>query len=61
MLLGFPEIETIPIQIYQFVGGYYLHPQKAAMLGLFLLIPGLGLMYIVERLLKGSAVVPAGA
>ena len=61
MLLGFPEIETIPVQIYQFVGGYYLHPQKAAMLGLFLLIPALGLMYIVERLLKGSAVVPAGA
>jgi ABC-type spermidine/putrescine transport system permease subunit II len=61
LLLGFPDIETIPVQIYQFVGGYYLHPQKAAALGLFLLIPALGLMYIVERLLKGAGVVPAGA
>ena len=61
LMLGFPDIETIPIQIYQFVGGYYLHPQKAAVLGLFLLIPALGLMYAVERLLKGTSVVPAGA
>lgn len=61
LLLGFPDIETIPVQIYQFVGGYYLHPQKAAALGLFLLIPALGLMYIVERMLKGAGVVPAGA
>ena len=61
LLLGFPDIETIPVQIYQFVGGYYLHPQKAAALGLFLLIPALGLMYVVERTLKGASVVPAGA
>ena len=61
LLLGFPDIETIPVQIYQFVGGYYLHPQKAAALGLFLLLPALGLMYVVERLLKGASVVPAGA
>ncbi|MEO0820333.1 MAG: ABC transporter permease [Pseudomonadota bacterium] len=61
LMLGFPDVETIPIQIYQFVGGYYLHPQKAAVLGLFLLIPALALMYGVERLLKGASVVPAGA
>ena len=61
LLLGFPDIETIPVQIYQFVGGYYLHPQKAAALGLFLLLPALGLMYVVERMLKGASVVPAGA
>ena len=61
LLLGFPDIETIPVQIYQFVGGYYLHPQKAAALGLFLLLPALALMYIVERSLKGASVVPAGA
>ena len=61
LLLGFPDIETIPVQIYQFVGGYYLHPQKAAALGLFLLIPALCLMYVVERMLKGASVVPAGA
>ena len=61
LLLGFPDIETIPVQIYQFVGGYYLHPQRAAALGLFLLLPALGLMYVVERMLKGASVVPAGA
>ena len=39
LLLGYPKIETIPVQVYQFVGGYYLHPQQAATLGLFLLVP----------------------
>lgn len=61
LMLGFPSIETIPVQIYQFIGGYYLHPQRAAALGLFLLLPLLPLMYLTERLLKGSQVVPAGA
>lgn len=61
VMLGFPNIETIPIQIYQYVGGYYFHPNQAAALGIFLLLPALFLMYIVERLLKGSTVVPAGA
>jgi len=61
LLLGYPDIETIPIQIYQFVGGYYLHPQQAAALGLFLLVPTLLLMFLVERMLKNTTVVPAGA
>jgi putative spermidine/putrescine transport system permease protein len=61
VMLGFPNVETIPIQIYQFVGGYYFHPNQAAALGLFLLLPALLLMFIVEKLLKGSTVVPAGA
>lgn len=61
LMLGFPDIETIPVQIYQFVGGYYLHPQRAAALGLFLLLPALAMMYVVERVVKKSAVVPAGA
>jgi putative spermidine/putrescine transport system permease protein len=60
LLLGYPNIETIPVQIYQFVGGYYLHPQQAAALGLFLLIPTLALMFIAEKTLKSSTVVPAG-
>lgn len=61
LLLGYPKIETIPVQVYQFVGGYYLHPQQAAALGLFLLVPTLALMFLVERTAKSSAVVPAGA
>jgi putative spermidine/putrescine transport system permease protein len=60
LLLGYPNIETIPVQIYQFVGGYYLHPQQAAALGLFLLIPTLTLMFIAEKTLKSSTTVPAG-
>ncbi len=60
LLLGYPDIETIPVQIYQFVGGYYLHPQQAAALGLFLLVPTLALMFIAEKTLKSSTVVPAG-
>ncbi|MGE0716028.1 MAG: ABC transporter permease [Alphaproteobacteria bacterium] len=61
LLLGYPAIETIPVQIYQFVGGYYLHPQQAAALGLFLLVPTLALMVLVESTVRGSTVVPAGA
>jgi putative spermidine/putrescine transport system permease protein len=61
LLLGYPKIETIPVQVYQFVGGYYRHPQQAAALGLFLLIPTLLLMFIVERTTRSSPVVPAGA
>lgn len=61
LLLGYPNIETIPVQIYQFVGGYYLHPQQAAALGLFLLVPTLVLMFLVERTVRGATVVPAGA
>jgi putative spermidine/putrescine transport system permease protein len=60
LLLGYPSIETIPVQVYQFVGGYYLHPQQAATLGLFLLLPTLALMFLVERTVKNSSVVPAG-
>jgi ABC-type spermidine/putrescine transport system permease subunit II len=61
IMLGFPNIETIPIQIYQYVGGYYFHPNQAAALGIFLLIPALILMYIVEKLLKGNTVAPVAA
>ena len=31
--LGYPKIETIPVQVYQFVGGYYLHPSKRQLSG----------------------------
>lgn len=61
LFLGYPEIETIPVQIYYYVGGYYLQPQTAAALSLFLLIPSLLLMYMVEKLSKEGSVVTMGA
>jgi putative spermidine/putrescine transport system permease protein len=60
LMLGYPNLETIPVQIYQFVGGYYLHPQQAAALGLFLMIPTFLLMAIVERVMKSNSVVAVG-
>jgi ABC-type spermidine/putrescine transport system permease subunit II len=60
LLLGYPNLETIPVQIYQFVGGYYLHPQQAAALGLFLMIPTFLLMFVVERALKSNSTIAVG-
>jgi len=55
LFLGYPQIETMPVQIYYYVGGYYLQPQTAAALSLFLLIPSLFLMYLVEMISKPRA------
>ena len=52
LFLGYPQIETMPVQIYYYVGGYYLQPQTAAALSLFLLVPSLILMYLVELISK---------
>jgi ABC-type spermidine/putrescine transport system permease subunit II len=60
LLLGMPTIETLPVQIYQMVGGYYLQANMAAALSFFLLIPSFGLMFIVEKTLKTSMIAPAG-
>jgi ABC-type spermidine/putrescine transport system permease subunit II len=61
LFLGYPSIETIPVQIYHYVGGYYMTPQTAAALSLFLLIPSLFLMYLIERIMKAGTTVAMGA
>jgi ABC-type spermidine/putrescine transport system permease subunit II len=61
LFLGYPKIETIPVQIYYYVGGYYLQPQTAAALSLFLLLPSLFLMYLIEKVTRAGSIVAMGA
>jgi ABC-type spermidine/putrescine transport system permease subunit II len=56
LLLGYPTIETIPVRIYHYIGGYYLSPNSAAALSLFLLVPTLLFMYLTEKALVAGGV-----
>jgi ABC-type spermidine/putrescine transport system permease subunit II len=60
LLLGLPQVETLPVQIYHMVGGYYLQANMAAALSFFLFIPSFALLFLVEKTLKTSIVAPAG-
>jgi len=51
LLLGFPSIFTLPVNISQYMGEYFLSPQRAAVLGLFLLVPTVALLLIAEKYL----------
>jgi len=55
LLLGFPTIFTLPVNISQYMGEYFLSPQRAAVLGLFLLVPTLVLLMIMEKYLTPEA------
>jgi ABC-type Fe3+ transport system permease subunit len=54
-------METIPVRIYHYIGGYYLSPNSAAALSLFLLLPTLGVMYVTEKALKAGGIISVGA
>ncbi len=54
LLLGFPTIKTLPIAIYEYVGGYYLTPQPAAALSLLILIPSIFIAIFLEKYVKVS-------
>ncbi|RLG83967.1 MAG: hypothetical protein DRO40_02945 [Thermoprotei archaeon] len=54
LLLGAPAIKTLPISIYEYVGGYYLTPQPAAALSIFILLPSILVAILFERYLQVS-------
>ncbi len=54
MLLGFPTIKTLPVAIYEYVGGYYLTPQPAAALSIFILLPSIIIALLFEKYLQVS-------
>lgn len=49
LLVGFPTILTLPVEVSQYIGEYFLSPQRAAVIGLFLLIPTAILLYIADK------------
>lgn len=54
LLLGAPAVKTLPIAIYEYVGGYYLTPQPAAALSIFILLPSLTTAIFIEKYLRVS-------
>ncbi|RLE85015.1 MAG: hypothetical protein DRJ41_02065 [Thermoprotei archaeon] len=54
LLLGFPGIKTLPVSIYEYVGGYYLTPQPAAALSLLIVIPSILMALFLEKYMQVS-------
>lgn len=54
LLLGFPGVKTLPVAIYEYVGGYYLTPQPAAALSIFIVIPSILIALLLEKYLQIS-------
>ena len=52
-VLGAPDFITVPTILYSFLGYSFVRPD-AAVVSLFLVIPNVILMLIIERLLKGN-------
>ena len=54
LLLGYPGVKTLPISIYEYVGGYYLTPQPAAALSLLILVPSILIALFLEKYMQVS-------
>ena len=54
LLLGFPGVKTLPVAIYEYVGGYYLTPQPAAALSIFIVVPSIFIAFLLEKYLQIS-------
>ncbi|EAQ64680.1 putative ABC transporter, permease subunit [Marinomonas sp. MED121] len=52
-VLGAPDFITVPTILYSFLGYSFVRPD-AAVVSLFLVIPNVILMLVIERLLKGN-------
>jgi len=54
LLLGFPGVKTLPVAIYEYVGGYYLTPQPAAALSLLIVLPSIIIALFLEKYVQIS-------
>jgi len=54
LLLGFPGVKTLPVAIYEYVGGYYLTPQPAAALSLLIVLPSIAIALFLEKYVQVS-------
>lgn len=60
LLLGLPNIVTLPVFLYRFVGGYYISPGPASAISIFLIVPSLAIVYIMEKFIKAQYIAGAG-
>ncbi len=60
LLLGSPKVKTIPVSIYEYVGGYYLTPQPAAALSMLIIVPSIFIALLLEKYVRVSLGVGGG-
>ncbi|HEU23567.1 MAG: hypothetical protein C0176_01830 [Mesoaciditoga sp.] len=60
LLLGLPNIVTLPVFLYRYVGGYYISPGPASAISVFLIVPSLFIVYLMEKYIKSEYVAGAG-
>ncbi len=60
LLVGLPNITTIPVQIFHYVGGYYIAPAPASALSVILIIPSVIIVLIMEKYIRVEYTAGAG-
>lgn len=60
LLVGTPKITTLPVQIFHYVGGYYIAPAPASALSVILVVPSIILVLLMERYIRAEYTFGAG-
>ena len=59
-LVGLPDIITIPVQIFRYVGGYYIAIGPVSALSVVLLIPSIIFLILTEKYVRTEFIAGAG-
>ncbi len=60
LLVGLPNITTLPVQIFHYVGGYYIAPAPASALSVILIIPSVIIVLLMEKYIRVEYTAGAG-
>ena len=60
LLVGLPNITTLPVQIFHYVGGYYIAPAPASALSVILIIPSVIIVLLLEKYIRVEYTAGAG-
>ncbi len=60
LLVGLPDIVTLPVQIFRYVGGYYIQVAPVSALSVILLIPSIIFLILSEKYIRAEFVPGAG-
>ncbi len=60
LLVGLPDIITLPVQIFRYVGGYYIQVGPVSALSIVLLIPSIIFLVLSEKYIRAEFVPGAG-
>jgi len=59
-LVGLPDIITIPVQIFRYVGGYYIAIGPVSALSIVLLVPSIVFLILTEKYVRTEFIAGAG-